>query len=120
MMGEIIESRFLSSDTVKIKISMDKEEAFALKGHIDNINLIAEDSLLKSSRVIEKGKDGISKYFTVPVELLRDAGQPLKEFDCHRIETGKKSLFIYVHLKDEGGNSSLESGYRNSINIKKR
>lgn len=100
-MGEILESRFLSAEKVKIKICLDKEEAYALRGHIDNINLIAKDSSPHYSRIVQRGKEGISKYFTIPPGLIEESIQPIDEVNCHRIETGKRLLFIYIYSKDE-------------------
>ncbi|MCK5026469.1 MAG: hypothetical protein KAS15_07780 [Nanoarchaeota archaeon] len=97
-MGKIIESKFLTNDKVKLKICLNKEEVFALKGHIHNINIIAEDALI-GSKVIERGQQGSSKYFTIPRNGLKGCKIPAKKINCNCITIGDKILFIYDYSK---------------------
>ena len=98
-MGKIVESKFLTNDKVKLKICLDKEEVFALKGHVHNITLIAEDALHTGSKIIERGQQGSSKYFTIPQDFLKGYKFSAKEINCNSITIGNKILFIYEYPK---------------------
>jgi len=94
-MGTILSSRILSGNMIKLKLSLDEEEALSLKGCVKNINVFSSDLCNEESSVIETGKKGVTKYFKIPSSLRNRKKKRVFEIKCQKIESSTKIIFIY-------------------------
>lgn len=101
-MGTILSSRILSGNIIKLKISLNEEEALSLKGCVKNIHTFSSDLCTQESCITEKGKDGVTKYFKIPPKLRNRKKKKFSDIKCQRIESKGKVMFIYSmkHKKD--------------------
>jgi len=95
-MGTILGSKILPDNKIKVKISLDEKEALSLQGCIKNIHVASSDLCSTESKVIEKGKNGVTKYFLVPLSLRARRKRHIFEIKCQRIESENKILFAYI------------------------
>jgi len=95
-MGSILNAELQEDGKVVYKISLDKEEALALKGHMDKVHVFSENSSDVKSRISLRGKNEATKYFLIPKELRDKDISTKREVSCHKIETKHKDIFVFV------------------------
>jgi len=94
-MGEIIKSR-VAGDKIVCSIAVNEEEAIALKGRIKNIHMFAIDLCDTDSTIIEKGKNGVVKYFRLPCNLRLKSKKKPELRSCQLIETDTSVFVINI------------------------
>lgn len=99
-MGEIIENKFTKNKKVKCKISLDIKEFENLKGHMKNIHFFSEKLCLHESKVNNRGNNGVTKYFKVPLKI-RSRKKFERELNYKKIETPTKTFYIYILKKEK-------------------
>jgi hypothetical protein len=95
-MGSIISSKVLLNGNILFKIVLSEEEVRNLKNAMRNIHLFSAELCDVESKVIEKGKAGVTKYFLVPICLRTRKKIYPKTVRCHKVETDTKVFFIYI------------------------
>lgn len=98
-MGKIISSKILSNNII-YKIILENEEVLALKNAIKNINIFSADLCEKKASIIEKGKNGVAKYFEIPFNLRFRKKKHYEEISYQKLETPTKIFYLYVIKKD--------------------
>ncbi|PJB15573.1 MAG: hypothetical protein CO118_02990, partial [Flavobacteriales bacterium CG_4_9_14_3_um_filter_32_8] len=71
------------------------EEAVALKGHMKDIYMFAEDLAETASQVSTRGTNDATRYFLIP-RSLRDNLDIESTVKCQRIDTATKTIFVYA------------------------
>ena len=71
-MASVLGTKVLNDDKIVYNIIMNKDEALQLKGHTENILVLAEDAINITSRISLRGKNDATKYFLIPRELRKD------------------------------------------------
>jgi hypothetical protein len=99
-MGTIISQKLMPDHKVKIRVKVDIDEALVLRGNVNKVHLFSRDLPNIESKIIEKGKDGVTKYFSVPYEFREKPKKMSKEISCQKIETDTKVIFVYVIDKE--------------------
>lgn len=101
-MGTIINSKIRPDNKVKIKISLDEQEALSLKGYRRKIRIFSSEIDRIETKLIERGKDGVTKYFKTPPKFKNRIKRPIFDIKCQRIESNNKIMFVYTtnHSKD--------------------
>ncbi len=97
-MGEIIQSR-VSGDKIIYQVALDESESLALKGRVRNVHMFSLDLFTVESKMVEKGKDGVTKYFVIPSVFKSKRKSQLS--DLQMFETDQKYFFIYVCDKEQ-------------------
>ncbi|MBT4350990.1 hypothetical protein HOD20_00545, partial [archaeon] len=87
--------KVLNDDKIVYNIIMNKDEALQLKGHTENILVLAEDAINITSRISLRGKNDATKYFLIPRELRKDIKKS-KDVLCHKVDSKFKSIYVYV------------------------
>jgi hypothetical protein len=95
-MGTILGTKILSDDIVSIRILVDKKEALSLAGHTSNIHITAIDLCTTESRVMEKGVNGVTKYFSIPKNFREKRKRRIFDVNCQKIESENKIIFAYI------------------------
>lgn len=94
-MGEIIGSRTIG-DRVIYKIMVNGKESLTLKGSMKNIRLFSLDLCDAESRIIERGKGGVTKHFLIPAKQRSKSKKRLHSIFYQVIELDNKAIFIYT------------------------
>ena len=94
-MGKIVGIKAIKGDKVVVEVEMDYEESLNLRGHIKNVHVFSEDSAEIKSNLSQRGTNEATKYFLIPREL-REGLTFNEEVKCQRIDSGAKTLFIYM------------------------
>jgi len=94
-MGEIIGSKVIG-DKVVYKVLLDKKESLALKGGIRNIHMFSLDLCETESKVIEKGKGGVTKHFLIPIKYKSKSKKKPNSVSYQVIDLDSKTIFIYT------------------------
>ena len=93
-MGTIISSK-KDGDNVIVEVLTDYDEFLQLKGHLNDIRLIAENTAEVQTNISQRGKNAATKYFLIPRQFRKGF-----KFDnttsCQRLDFKNKVLFIYV------------------------
>jgi len=95
-MGIIISSKALSDSRVLCKVLVSKNEFQDLKNHFKNIHLFAADLCADDTKLIQRGRDGATKYFLLPFNLRFRKQKAFGKISCQRIETDAKIFYMYV------------------------
>ncbi|MCK5282174.1 MAG: hypothetical protein KAK00_02090 [Nanoarchaeota archaeon] len=95
-MGTILSSKILPDDRVKLRICLNEEEALSLGGCVKNVHVFSSDLCKYESRVIERGRDGVTKHFLVPSNLRDKTKRLFFGIKCQKIDMGNKDLYVYV------------------------
>ncbi len=98
-MGEIIGSKIIG-DKVVYKIIVDEKESLTLKGSRKNIYLFSLDLCKTESRIIEKGKKGVTKHFLIPIKYRSKSKKKPKNVSYQVIDLDSKAIFIYTGSYD--------------------
>lgn len=94
-MGEIIFSRFTGNKVI-YGILLEENESLALQGRIWGIHVLCLDMCKTESRIIEKGKNGVTRYFSIPIKYKpRSKHKPLLE-SSQIIDTKTKAIYIFI------------------------
>lgn len=101
-MGEIINSKILPDNNIICKIALEMEEALALKNTLNNIHLFSQELFEKEAKIIERGKNGVTKYFHIPFSLRFRKKKSYTTLSYQKLENHSKIFYIYVIHK---GNS---------------
>ncbi len=100
-MGEIIKS-LVGSDHIRVRVTVDEDEALNLMGRLKGISLFSKDLSLNDAKVVEKGVNGATKYFEIPKNMRHHTKKISGNIKIQRIDTGTEVIFIYVcDKKDE-------------------
>lgn len=94
-MGEIIESKVIG-DKIIYKIMVNEEESLTLKGGIRNIDMFSLDLCKTESRIVERGKEGVVKYFLIPIKYKSKSKKKPNNISYQVIDLDSKAIFIYV------------------------
>ncbi len=94
-MGEIISSK-ITPNNIIYKILLENDEVLALKNAIKNIHFFAADLCNKEAKIIERGKNGVTKYFYIPFNLRFRKKKAYKKISYQKLETHSKVFYIYV------------------------
>jgi hypothetical protein len=100
-MGTILSFKVLPDNQIKFKIALDENEALALKGSVRNIHIFTHELCITESKIIEKGKGGVTKYFLIPPKLRKRSKIKVDKISCNKIETDTKLFFIYTIDKEK-------------------
>ena len=96
-MGTIIHSK-ISGEEVLYKILLEEEELGNLNGHLKRIHLFSSDLCSNNSKICQKGNNGVTKYFKIPVGL-RSRKKPFGSLTYQKIETPSKVFYLYITNK---------------------
>ena len=94
MMGTIISSK-KDGDKVILEILTDYEEFLQLKGHLNDIRLITENTAEIQTNISQRGKNQATKYFLIPRQF-RKGFKFNNATSCQRLNLKDKVIFIYV------------------------
>lgn len=90
-----------TTDKVVVEVLLDRDEFRQLRGEMDDICLFSEHVASVPSRVSLRGRNEATKYFLIPRQLRRKLAVH-GEVSCQRLESGGKTIFVYV-LDPYGG-----------------
>jgi hypothetical protein len=104
-MGEIIAMR-ISAGKVRCKLLVDEKEALHLRGNMRKIHLFSAEQCSTNSRIIEKGKDGVTKHFMVPINFKTKSKKKPDRISYSAIDLDNHITFIYIidknlHMRTE-------------------
>lgn len=94
-MGEIIGSRIID-DKIVYKLVVNEKESLALKGGMRNIYVFSLDLCKTESRIIEKGKGGVTKHFLIPIRYRSKSKKKPNNIFYQAIDLETKTIFIYT------------------------
>lgn len=94
-MGEILNSEIVG-DKILYTVSLDEKESIALNGGLKNIHMFSLDLCKTRSKIIERGKDGRTKYFLLPTHYKSKSKNKPKIKSIQRIDTKKEVIFVYI------------------------
>ncbi len=94
-MGKIIGCRICGSKII-YKIKVTEEEALFIGGNFRNIWLFSLDNCNVNAEIIERGKNGVSKYFTIPTCLKCKSKKKPKSVFYQSINLDDRIIFIYI------------------------
>ena len=94
-MGEIISSKVTDEGKILFTISLNRDEALQLQGHVNNVYLFSENVASYKTNIAARGKNEATKYFLIPRSLRQDL-KFTNEVACHRIDTKEKTIFLYM------------------------
>lgn len=94
-MGEIIGSRVVG-DRILYRVMLDEKESLALKGNIRHVQLFSLDLCDTESRIIEKGKDGVTKHFLIPIRYRSKSKKKPRSIAYQMIDLDTKAIYIYI------------------------
>ena len=92
-MASIISSK-IHENHVVLSLKLEHNEAKELNGNVNNIHLIAEDDIVETASVYEKGRNGNTKYFLIP-RILRKKIRIKKEAKCMILDKGDRIMCVY-------------------------
>ena len=99
-MGEILASR-VKDQRIIFTIAVDENEALELKGSIKKIHLFSLDMCNTDSGILEKGKDGRTKFFLMPTEHKSKSKNKPEIKSVQKISLNTKNIFIYLCEKSK-------------------
>jgi hypothetical protein len=99
-MGEIISSKIFGNHII-CKILLANDEALALKNAFLNVNLFSADLCNHKSRIFERGRNGVSKFFEIPFNLRFRKKKDHKNIFYQKLELPSKVFYLYVINKDK-------------------
>ena len=94
-MGEIIGSKIIG-DKIVYKVLLDEKESLTLKGGMRNIHIFSLDLCKTESRMIEKGKEGVTKHFLVPIKHRSKSKKKPDNVFYQVIDIDSKTIFVYT------------------------
>ena len=94
-MGEIIESKVIEGK-VLYKVVVDEKELLSLKGGMRNVHLFSLDLCDTESKIVERGKRGVTKHFLIPIKHRHKTKKRPNSISYHIINMDTKSIFIYT------------------------
>jgi hypothetical protein len=100
-MGTIISQKVMPDNKIKIRVEVDMNEALALKGNVKDVHIFSRELSTTESKIIEKGKKGVTKYFLIPPKFRKRSKKILNNIACQKIETDTKAIFIYTMNKEQ-------------------
>lgn len=95
-MGKISSMNTLPDGRIKIKVCVEEQEALCLKGCTTNVHVFSDALCTIESKVIERGKGGVTKHFLIPKKIRDKRKIQAGETRCQRIDSGSKAVFVYV------------------------
>jgi len=93
-MGTIISSK-KDGKNVIVEILVDYDEFLQLKGHLNDIRLVTENTAEVQTNISQRGKNAATKYFLIPRQF-RKGFKFNNTTSCQRLDFKDKVLFIYV------------------------
>ena len=93
-MGTIISSK-KDGKNVIVEILVDYDEFQQLKGHLNDIRLVTENTAEVQTNISQRGKNAATKYFLIPRQF-RKGFKFNNTTSCQRLDFKDKVLFIYV------------------------
>lgn len=94
-MGKIIGSKTIE-DRVICKVMVNEKESLTIKGSMRNIHLFSLDLCETESRIIEKGKGGVTKHFLIPPKHRPKSKKRPNAISYQAIDLDSKVIFIYT------------------------
>lgn len=93
-MAKILSTRQIRDKTV-FKVEADMMESLNLRGNLRNVVMFPLDACDIRSQIIEKGRDGATKHFLLPMALRQKSkGRPNNiTYQAHDME--EKAVFIF-------------------------
>lgn len=85
-------------DHYALLVKANHEEWKQLKGCMHNIHLLPEEHAMVKATLLEKGRNGCSKYFLIPKHLRENIRIP-KQAPCLKIENQGKIILAYIMEK---------------------
>lgn len=82
-------------DKVVFKVEADMSESLNLKGNLRNVIMFPLDTCDIDSQIIEKGREGATKHFLLPMSLRKkNKGRPNNiSYQAH--DMNEKAVFIF-------------------------
>ena len=93
-MGTIISSK-KDGKNVIVEVLKDYDEFLQLKGHLNDIRLVTENTAEVQTNISQRGKNAATKYFLIPRQF-RKGFKFNNTTSCQRLDFKDKVLFIYV------------------------
>ena len=93
-MGTIISSK-KDGDKVIVEVLADYDEFLQLKGHLNDIRLVTENTAEVQTNISQRGKNQATKYFLIPRQF-RKGFKFNNTTSCQRLDFKDKVLFIYI------------------------
>jgi hypothetical protein len=100
LMGEVVNSRLSSDNSVNYSVELHEKEARVLKNRVHNVHLFNAGLCNVDAGIIERGKSLGAKYFVVPKSLRTRKKCKMTRVSYQKIETDDKVFFICVSRKD--------------------
>ena len=97
-MGKILGTKTTKDNKIIFEVEMDYEESLKLKGNIKNVHIFSEDAAEIKANLSQRGTNEATKYFLIPREL-REGLKFNEKVKCQKIETGTRTIFIFVVSK---------------------
>jgi len=99
-MGEIISSRILLNNNILYKIKLEEKEVLELKNAIKNINLFSAKLCNIPATIIQRGSNGVTKYFSVPFSLRFRKTKEYGKIFYQKLESAFKIFYVYTIIKN--------------------
>lgn len=93
-MAEILSSKIIG-DKIVYTISVNQDESLKLQGQLNNLHLIAQDTIINPTKISSRGRNSSTKYFIIPKKLRYELSFQ-EPTTCQRIDTSEKVLFVYL------------------------
>jgi len=99
-MGNIINSKTLTNNSILYRVLLDIEEAKSLKNAFRNVYVFSPILCTKEVRIIERGRNNSSKYFEIPFNLRFKKKKTYDTLTYQKLENYSKVFYIYVINKN--------------------
>ncbi|NPE26661.1 hypothetical protein HNV12_01500 [Methanococcoides sp. SA1] len=99
-MGEILKTKVMPSNKIRIFLKLTEKEAKNLKNHAKKIHLFSENLCIHQTNIIQRGAKMGAKYVAVPLILKSRKKPKLSEISYQKIETQNKVFYIAIAKKD--------------------
>jgi len=93
-MGTIINTK-KEGDNVIVEVLANYNEFLHLKGHLNDIRLISENTAEVRTNISQRGKNSATKYFLIPRQF-RKGFKFNNTISCQKMDLEDKVIFIYV------------------------
>jgi hypothetical protein len=97
--GEIINSKLNSKNKILLKLEISEKELEELKGSLRKISLFCGDLCQTDSQISQRGINGVTKYFKIPLQI-RSKRKITEKISYQKAETLTKTFYIYSARKN--------------------
>lgn len=107
-MGQILDTKRITNNKMKLKLLLDLKEILLLQGCTNGTHLFSSDNHKEKAWIMETGTKKSVKYFVIPQKFILRLYKKKKKFieyvgSCQRIDNQNKIFFIYILKKIEEG-----------------